>query len=156
MKYCSKNELNCFDYKDCICHSVVIDDKGMELRVEALIVKSQNSQNSNFTDSYAGDTVINIIGANIEKIVKEGYKYYDANDVLISTCEDEEMRLDLAQTTELLSKTFLINAEAVDDNRIVLEFEIPNEEPAAVTDVYELTMKAEEVEVAWDSYMNRA
>lgn len=66
--------------------------------VEALIVRADNSQNTNYTESYAGTTKIRITDGKLIRCVRDGYKYYDANDVLQSEVPDYE--LSVAETTD--------------------------------------------------------
>lgn len=56
-----------------------------------MIVKADNSQNGNYTDSYAGTTQMELKNAEVQKAVREGYKYYDANDVLREEKPDEPL-----------------------------------------------------------------
>ncbi len=54
----SINEVDKFRYDDCVINEVEIGDTSLCLRVEALIVKANNSQNSNYTESYADEAKI--------------------------------------------------------------------------------------------------
>lgn len=155
MTYLSKNELDKFAYTDCIADTFKISGNDILLELEALIVKSSNSQNSNYTDSYAGDAILKLSDAKLVKVLKEGYKFYDANDNLVEEVEDKEVDITTKELEELLSKTFLINACLIEEETYSLEFELPDTEPAAITDSYEVIVNAKEATVSWDKYMNR-
>ena len=102
MRYRSINVLEKFDFKDTLVHKLQIAENTLTADLEAVIVQPDNSQNSNFTKSYAGDLVMTLQGAKLQKAIKEGYKYYDANDVLKevvpdTVLEDEEIKQLLAR-----------------------------------------------------------
>lgn len=88
MIYKSVDELDHFSFRDARIEKCERLEKGLLLELEAVIVCADNSQNSNFTDSYAGPLHLRLLGAQIQKAVKEGYKYYDANDVLLEEVPD--------------------------------------------------------------------
>jgi len=69
LKFRTINETETFSYQDCVIKEVHINSEAVSFVAEALIVKASNSQNSNYTDSYAGDTNITFIRSVIEKIV---------------------------------------------------------------------------------------
>ena len=80
--YKSVDELEHFRFDDCQIDTFAVTENGVELMVEALIVRADNSQNTNYTESYAGTTKIRITDGKLIRCVRDGYKYYDANDVL--------------------------------------------------------------------------
>lgn len=82
--YKSVDELEHFRFDDCQIDTFAVTENGVELMVEALIVRADNSQNTNYTESYAGTTKIRITDGKLIRCVRDGYKYYDANDVLQS------------------------------------------------------------------------
>lgn len=155
MGYISAGELEKFDFRDCVVASLRESGQEMQLELEALIVKATNSQNRNFTDSYADRTTVLISDMTIESIVKEGYRYYDANDTLLEEVEDEELAADEVKLSALLQKTFLYSFRQLEDGIYSLEFEIPDEDPTAGTDSYELRIRASKVQFSWENYLNR-
>lgn len=115
----SINELDKFSYKDCVIKSVTVREDTIILQVEALIVEPDNSQNTNYTRSYAGDTTITYTQGRIGKVVKEGYRYYDANDILQEEVPDTV--LSEAETVELmgqLANTYLYDIQMLDRNEV--------------------------------------
>ena len=58
--YKSVDELEHFRFDDCQIDTFAVTENGVELMVEALIVRADNSQNTNYTESYAGTTKIRI------------------------------------------------------------------------------------------------
>lgn len=96
--YKSVDELEHFRFDDCQIDTFAVTENGVELMVEALIVRADNSQNTNYTESYAGTTKIRITDGKLIRCVRDGYKYYDANDVLQSEVPDYE--LSVVETAE--------------------------------------------------------
>ena len=84
MGFQSVDELEHFSFRDCQINTFRVTEEGLFLEVEALIVKANNSQNTNYTESYAGTTRILFEDGKLLSGKKDGYKYYDANEVLLS------------------------------------------------------------------------
>lgn len=154
MSYVSKNEPSNFRYDDCVINEVKWKGNTLSFLVEALIVKANNSQNTNFTESYAGDTRIAFDNAKITKIIKEGYKKYDANDNLLEAIEDKEVSADEVELCDFGGQ-YLISLQQIDTKLYSVEVEYADEDPSVITDVYELTIEADSVIATWDRYMNR-
>ena len=93
MAFQSINELEQFRYDDCVIGEMKVEDAQIKMIVDALIVGRNNSQNSNLTESYADTASVRLVGGTILSAVKDGYKYYDANDVLLNEVPDTPLRL---------------------------------------------------------------
>ena len=85
-------EVDKFAYDDCKIIKANTSQNVLALTVEALVVEPDNSQNKNFTKSYAGDTDIVFTDMHIVKSVKEGYRYYDADGNLITEFEERDVK----------------------------------------------------------------
>lgn len=156
MGFCSHNEIDKFAYNDCVITDVTRTEEGLVINLEALIVKANNSQNSNFTDSYAGDTVCKIAGFELEKVSKIGFRYYDADDKLVEEIPDKELELSETELMELIKEMYLYKLEKLkEDNSYHLEVETMEEDVSIPTDSYELVFKASGIDISWDKYMNR-
>lgn len=155
MGYISINETDKFGYSDCVINKATIDESGIRLELEALIVKSANSQNSNYTDSYAGDTVCILKNAKIYKILKVGYKYYDANDRLIEEMPDEVMQFDNGELSQIMAGAYLPEFIDNGDGNYSVVVEMASEDISENTDEYIIEVNCEEVSMSWEQYMNR-
>lgn len=154
MGFVSNNEINKFDFSDAVLCKFERAMTTIWLTVDALIVKANNSQNSNFTDSYADTAEITLSGTEIIALLKEGYSRYDANDNLIEEIPDEPIAPDDYHTVfKEIAGSYLATFE-FEDGEYVLEFEIPDE-VGAIADTYELHVKASDITVTWDRYLNR-
>ena len=177
----SIDELDKFSYNDCVIKAVTVRENTIALQVEALIVEPDNSQNTNYTRSYAGDAAITYTQGRICKVVKEGYRYYDANDVLQEEVPDTvlsegEIMTLLSQLTDTyLYDIQMVKQEDVEASLIpaggdmaasnsqdvkvcVLGIEFPPEDPndlSLKTDSYQIMVAYDNVTVQWERYMNR-
>lgn len=150
----SINETDKFRYDDCVINEMVIDDIGISLSVDALIVRGDNSQNSNYTDSYAGTTKIEMEGAQIIKVVKDGYKVYDANDVLLKEIPDVQMDINAEKWNIKFAGQYLTGIRKAEDET-VFEIEMNDEEGFGVGDSFSVYIKCGDICISWEKYMNR-
>lgn len=157
MGYKVTNEVDTFSYRDCYTTEVKCCGNSIVIYVEALIVRSNNSANSNYTNSYAGETRIVFENASISKLIKLGYRKYDAADNLIECVEDSEEPFAAIDMEKFMNKVFLtgIARSSDEDNSYTITIELPDEDPSAITDEYELTIKCSEVCFCWEQYLNR-
>lgn len=155
MSFCSVNETSKFGYNDCIIVKSEIREDGIKFELEALIVRANNSQNTNYTDSYAGETCCYMKNGKIKSFVKAGYKYYDANDNLIEEKPDEELKLTNKEAEALLTEIYMSELEKNDDGTYTVVAEVISEDISENVDVYIITIECDEVEMTWEHYMNR-
>ena len=155
MNYKTVNETEGFIYNDCVINEVHFNNNVISFVVEALVVKSSNSQNTNYTDSYAADTNITFIHSAVEKVLLLGYKKYDADDRLIEEVADKEINGPIQELKGLFEGSFLTGITKVNDQVYRVTIEIANEDPYAPTDDYELEIICDEVLIEWDKYLNR-
>ena len=154
MGFVSNGEISKFSFEDAVLVKFERAMTTIWLTVDALIVKANNSQNTNYTDSYADTAEITLSGTEIIALLKEGYSRYDADDKLIEEVPDEPVAPDEYHTVfKEIAGAYLATFEYVDDE-YVLEFEIPDE-VGAIGDTYELHVKASDITVTWDRYLNR-
>ena len=150
----SIDEIDKFSYEDCVLTGMEWAEDGLLFEVEALIVKENNSQNTNFTESYAGPAVIKLVDGRITEVTKTGFKYYDADGQLLKTVPDED---ESPLVWESLFKTFpgnyLPSLEAADDG-FIIEIEM-SEEDGTQGNSYLLKIEASSVIITWEKYLNR-
>lgn len=150
----SIDELNNFSFDDCVVAGIEKAEDGIVFEASALIVKANNSQNTNFTESYAGPSSIKFVGGSMEGIVKAGFKYYNADGKLIKEVPDEEIQKPLWGS---LIKSFPGNylpAIELNDGIYTVEVEM-SEEDGTQGNSYLLLIKADSVQITWEHYMNR-
>ncbi len=162
MKFQTVNELGRFDFRDCQVLSAAMEEEGLALVVDALIVRQGNSQNRQPFDSYAGEARILFRDARVHRAVQEGYKHYSADEVLVEEVPDKDLTPDQIQgLPALLQGAYLYEVEKdhFEDGKTVyaLEFEIPGEDPYDILSSrnYGLFLSFSQAEIGWDQYMNR-
>lgn len=155
MGFVSKDELDKFDYSDAVAAEFNLGPNSLDITAEALIVRHDNSQNTNYTDSYAGTSLIHFSDASVMNVYKEGYSYYNANDELVSKVPDVEIEEGArAELFKSLPGTYLVSIKKNEDETYELIFETPDEMGASA-DSYKILIKARYVTVSWEKYMNR-
>lgn len=154
MKFKSINESDKFDYRDCVITEFAYGENMLTLTLDALIVRANNSQNSNYTDSYAGDARAVFENATIKKIVRLGCRRYDANDVLIEDVPDEIMDINNVDMKGSFEGAFLPELEKKSDGEYVLVAEIAKE-AYEIPEEYEICINCDNIIIEWDRYLNR-
>lgn len=160
MSFKSINEIEQFRFDDCIICNMESTGSEVRLTVEALIVKPRNSQNTNFTESYAGTTNIIFENAKVESGVKDGYKYYNADEVLINEVPDTPLSVkeikDLISTTEG-AYLYDIEKQKEEDGKYFysLCIEFVDETENTMADSYRILISFEKAIFKWEHYMNR-
>ena len=91
MGFKSVNEIEKFKFTDCVITKREKKNDEISYEVEALIIASDNSQNSNCTESYAGTAYIRFISGEEILCIKDGYKKYDCDNKLIEEVPDEKV-----------------------------------------------------------------
>lgn len=162
MGFESINEIEQFSFDDCIIKKFELQEGQIYLELEALIVKPRNSQNTNFTESYADITTVRLKEGKILSGIKEGYKYYDANEVLLEEKPDQVLSRDELEAfpkkcTDVYLFSFKRDAEKSDKFHYFMEIEFPSEDQydKAMTDTFELKIAFEKAIFSWERYMNR-
>lgn len=162
MRFQSMNEIEKFSFEDCEIQKFEVQDNQIYMELEALIVRPQNSQNTNYTESYAGTTYVRLQEGRLLSVVKEGYRYYDANDCLISEVPDEVIsEEETAKLIKRLKGSLLFEMEKQKEENGVstysMRLEFPNKEEYddTVTESYELIVEFTQAIFEWDFYMNR-
>lgn len=162
MRFQSINEIEKFSFDDCEIQKFEVQENQIYMELEALIVRPQNSQNTNYTESYAGTTYVRLQEGRLVSVVKEGYRYYDANDCLISEVPDE--MLSAAEIEKMIKRLkgalLFVMEKKKEENGVCtysMRLEFPNQEEYddTVTESYELIVEFKQAIFEWDFYMNR-
>lgn len=163
MGFKSVDELFNFDFQDAVIKNVEIIPEGITFTVDALIIEPENSQNENFTKSYADTAKIRFSGGRIISGIKDGYRNYDANDKLISQVDDTV--LDEAFIKNILDKSKGAYLYAIDrkdqskeeDYYYSVSIEFPHEDrfDTTVTESYQIVIRFTKAVVTWEKYLNK-
>jgi hypothetical protein len=166
MGFKSVDEIEKFRFDDCQIASFKVENDCIRFELEALIVKSDNSQNTNFTESYAGTVTARFMGGKITGGVKDGYRFYDADGKLLKNVEDAELNEDeLKAFPKLCEGAYLYRMDRAADGEMqdtendrqhyILSIEFTDEEEGAMGDSYQLYIVFDRAVFEWERYMNR-
>lgn len=160
MAFQSINEIEKFSFEDCKISNFRVMENHIYMELEALIVKPDNSQNTNYTESYAATTTVKLAGGRILAGIKDGFKYYDANDVLIKEVPDEELNEEQLKVFTVKCEGAYLYAltkekEEKDLCYYTMGVEFADEEDNTTADSYQLKLCFEKAVFSWDTYLNR-
>ena len=127
MAFQSVDEIDTFSFDDCTVNRMEIRENRISMELEALIVGVKNSQNTHYVRSYAGTTDVCLHGARLESAVREGFKMYNADNVLVK--EEDDVPLSEADLQELLGNLagawlFRMDVRKEENGRCSCEMEI--------------------------------
>lgn len=88
MRFQLENQLEQFIFQDSQLVSWKSGDN-IQLEIAAPVAKATNPRNESMEERYIETIQLHLLDARVESIVKEGYKYYDANDVLVEQVPDQ-------------------------------------------------------------------
>ena len=82
MKYNSVDEIDTISFRDAAIVRCVLSAKQgiLEFELDGAMVRENNSANELFSDRYVRDMQVRFVNPEVEAILLEGHKYYDAND----------------------------------------------------------------------------
>jgi len=151
----SINELDKLSFDDCVIGEISQAEDGMVFEVEALIIKPNNSQNTNFTESYAGTSTIKFENARLLSLYKSGYRYYNADGKLLEEVPNEPvLENEWKGMLNSFSGNYLCDVSKEDD-KYVLEVEMADEEDGCQSFTYIIELESDNVIVTWEKYLNR-
>lgn len=155
MSYKSIDEIEQFCFDDCQIQACSVTEQAIILHVDALIVRAGNSQNTNYTESYADTTELRLKAGRIDKIIKDGYRYYDANEVLISEVPDYELTAEeIKNFPTAFAGAYLFEMKKTADGYMLgIEFEDPEDHTAGAS--YQVYVNADSAICTWERYLNR-
>lgn len=149
----SVNEINNLSFEDCVFCGLECSEDGFTLELEALIIKANNSQNSNFTDSYAGTSFLKFENGKIIRARKAGYRYYNADGKLMKEVPDEPVEdQEINALLKVLRGSYLVAVEA-QENGFLLEIEMADEDGCGNSYLFDVECSG--TVVTWERYMNR-
>lgn len=162
MSFRSVNEIEKFSFEDCVVRTISQEETGLRLELEALIVRPDNSQNTNYTESYAGPTTAHLQNGRVLRVVKEGYRYLDADDNPVEEVADQELSRQEAEVfLKACQEYYLFCMERVKEENGVFTYAVGIEVPAqevydtTPTDTYRLEVCFTRAEFVWQLYLNR-
>lgn len=165
MRFSLENSFDQFEFRDAQVLSWT-GQGSIQIEVAAAIGKATNPLNEEYVDRYIETLQIRLINAKISSMYKEGYKYYDANDVLQTEVPDQEI-LPVQQDAILKkfssAKSYLFRVEQCKDSKEsayqycfyvdVEDADSSEFEPTGET--YLITVQFEKSVQEWEYFQNR-
>lgn len=159
MSYITENELHTFGFQDAYVEHFELTENQMDIALEGVIVRDENKNNSQYMDSYAKHFTLQLMGMRIIKAYKEGFKYYDANDVLLREVPNEEMEVEsFIKLFKSLEQPYFYGVNRLEDDaagKFVYEFGVEERQAMEAGNTYWFTAVFDKSVAAWEGYMNR-
>lgn len=154
MRFQTINALELFNFEEVTVRQIDAGRDCVTVVMDALIAKGNNPNNEECVDRYLDTANVRFLGGNIIKIIKEGYRYYDANGRLTEEKPDEEIPLMaydsvLKECRDVFLFDLIAGKEQAD--RLIYELGIDLNE----SDTYWITISCKENAVEWEKFMNR-
>lgn len=160
MKFQCINEHNHLTFDDAGIISFAWEGGMLAFTFQGAVVKAENSQNARFQDMYCGEIVLQLKGAQIVRIVKEGMKYYDADGTLQREIPDEDVPVPAQSSVlkRIAGGTVFTTVEDQVEEGYALEFgiDVPKEGEEEEMDTFWLCVTFAESAAAWDRYCSPA
>ena len=156
MKFQVRDEMKTISFDDSSIQELKAEGDIIRFVFGGAVIKAENSRNTRYQDMYCGTIELQLEGADIARIVKEGYKYYDANGSLKEEAADQDVPKTLWQ--DVLSccgkGTVFTTVEDEVDTGFAYEFgiDVPNREDADKTDTYWLCIRFLHAVISWDRF----
>lgn len=162
MKFKAVDEIDQFSFDDCTIKEFKVEPDRVSLQLDALIVEPNNSQNTNFTRSYAGLTYVRFLGGKLEYAVKDGFRLRDPNGKIIEQRPDKLLSADEAAPipeTCAGASLYAIENQAKKEGRKVvslnIDFPQENEYDTLVTDSYRFYISYDKAIFEWENYLSK-
>jgi hypothetical protein len=154
MQFQTTNALQLFNFEEVTVKQIDVRNDSVTVVMEALIVKGQNPVNEEFVDRYADTANVRFLDGEIVEIIKEGYKYYDANNQLKEEKADTVVpKAEYETLLKACRDVYLFDLIAVCETEGAYEYQLGmdlNEE-----DTYWVQIKCSQTVVEWEKFKNK-
>lgn len=160
MKFKCINEMEHLSFDDSQISEFKIDNEKIQFTFNGATIKAKNSQNGRYEDMYCGELILRLQNAEIDRMVKEGLKYYDADGKLVKEIPDEDVPIP-AQAAALLrigsGKVFtVVPAEVEKGYGYEFGIDVPQEQDEEEVDTFWLCITCDGTLAMWDRYCSPA
>lgn len=163
LKYKCENELEHISFRDASIVDIEIIPNinnslfDLVFHISGAIIKDNNSCNEYYTDKYADVLNLRFKGAEIEALLLEGHKLYDANDILVEDIPDEPIAFDNYKSViksfngcEIFYGGSPEKENPTDAGRLCYQFIIDKED-----DSYVISLLYDKAIAEWDKFLNK-
>lgn len=149
MKYTTTDELEHFSFAEAYIADVQVTGGFFHMTLSNVTILPENSCNRDIREMRANDLVLKIEEPVIRSLVREGYKVYDANGVLMKNCVDEVIDQAVWNETIRSFADGTLYALKRDGENYIFEIDAPNEEE------YVLAVSGTHNTASWDRFLNK-
>lgn len=154
MRFQTKDALDLFNFEEVTIRGIDAGADCVTVVMDALIAKGNNPSNEECEDRFVDTANVRFKDAHITKIIKEGYRYYDANGKLTEEKPDEEVSLMaydsvLKKCKDVCLFDLIAGKDRADGHIYELGIDL-NE-----SDTCWITISCKETVVEWEKFMNR-
>ncbi|MCR5690950.1 MAG: hypothetical protein K6G62_01915 [Eubacterium sp.] len=160
MKFNSKDELKEISFEESEILDFYMDNEKVEFRFNGATIRPGNSQNARFQDVYCGEIQLDLEGAKLARLVKEGMKYFDPDGKLLEEIPDQD--IEGSDREEVFSrlkggKVFTtVEAPVKEGYGIEWGIDLPRTEEPEEIDTYWLCFTYQSSRASWDRYCGPA
>lgn len=154
MRFQTVNDLNLFRFDESTIKELRFHNDKLEMVLEALIAKGNNPCNEECVDRFVDIASLRFVDAKVVSMVKEGFKYYDADgnlkdqveDAVISPLEYESI---FKSCKDVILYDLILSKMAPGEFEYQIGIDLNDE------DTYWITVACKETVTEWDRFMNR-
>ncbi len=157
MKFQAKNEIQNFSFDDAVIEELKIAGSDIIFSLKGAVVKADNSQNARYQDMACGAIVLQLENAEIMRVIKEGYKYYDADGKLMDEVPNTDVPA--VEQSSVIKRcgagTIFTTVAGEFEGKPLYEFgiDVPKQEDEEEVDTYWLCIRFENSTASWERYL---
>lgn len=154
MRFQTINGLHLFNFEEVTIKEIDGRKDAITVVMDALIAKGHNPNNEEFVDRFVDVANVRFTNGSVKEIVKEGFKYYDADGKLLE--EEADKPVPMPEYESLLKQckeVYLFDIIALKEEEGAYEYQLGidlNE-----SDTYWVTIQCSETVVEWERFKNR-
>ena len=154
MRFQTINGLHLFNFEEVTIKEIDGRKDAITVVMDALIAKGHNPNNEEFVDRFLDIANVRFTNGSVKEIIKEGYKYYDADGKLLE--EEADKSVPVPEYESLLKQckdVYLFDIIALKEEEGAYEYQLGidlNE-----SDTYWVTIQCSETVVEWELFKNR-
>ena len=157
MKFQCIDEMSQISLDGAVIRQLTKEEGVIEFTFDGATIKDRNSQNGRFQDMYCGEMVLKLFDSTIVRIVKEGYKYYDADGNLkeevpnreVPAPEQDHVWKRLHEGTVFTT----VEASVAEGYGYEIGIDVPKEEDEEEVDTFWLCVTFGRSEAGWNRYL---
>lgn len=156
MSYQLINKLQQFSFQHGSMLSCKWNDTNLYMEIDGAVANDNNDYNNRSVNTYISTLSLQFFEAKVEELLLEGYKYYDANNVLLDEVPDKTIDPEkLDEIMRLCESGYIANAKILEskNQRFFQQFQI---DAVDSNDTYCFTISFKKSVASWERFMQKA